>query len=597
MKKILLFLLSIIFVFNHWAQKRSDFNSLCVFNDSIGAECFICSSVDSITFVNQNDSIYQSLWLGERSMLINTNNIDSLLFYNPYSENILEISQQIDYWDNAYVTPIGYFCYKSSLPYERDSVDYDLYEMLSYVDFEKTHLANIVMSKEYRLPVCMMVDSLSVYFTYSQDSICSMEIGCDSTIMATLDFKYTKSIVCDDNKYSAHNLKRNLWILVSLLEKNINDYEEISLIIEKFKALLVKDEEDVDKVDNLPMLNKNYLFCNQGYSPNYIVKEIYYTVVVMTGKAYNINATSAQLEGAVRCAKSNYNKYGTYGIICDENPDSLTIKSARFNFTGHQGRLSLNFKVNASGFDINTQYYYRAYFKITKKSDLRYRYGKDIAANATYGKIKSFRTLSPSAITEDVTDVTDVSVNLTCSFENVTGEMECGVLLYNDNNEITTTTSSVNGQREFTITGLKPATTYNYYAYVKFGEKIITGEVKSFTTELPDISGTWTCRETHYDRLGNETYQTYSITLNKDGTVLYSESNNVLSSSWFFSNKGKVTIAIMDIATNTANSGKNWQGQVDDICNPTEIKGSTYRWNSNHIGSFNGDPYEFVLTR
>ena len=53
----------------------------------------------------------------------------------------------------------------------------------------------------------------------------------------------------------------------------------------------------------------------------------------------------------------------------------------------------------------------------------------------------------------------------------------------------------------------------------------------------------------------------------------------------------------MDLATQSANSGKEWKGTVDNIENPTKITGATYRWNFNNIGSFQGDSYSFEMTR
>lgn len=341
MKRLFFFLvLCSSFLFT-WGQVNSKYNSLCLFKDTTYAD-YLVTSIDSITFVNRNDSIYQSLWFGDRSDLKNICEIDSVIFFNPYVDGILELNQHIDFWDYAYVTPIGYFCYKTSLPYENDSADNKLYEMLSYVNFEKTEQANIVMSKEYMLPAWMMVDSLSVYFTYSQDSLCSMEIGRDSTIIGTLEFEYNDSIVHSDNKYSTHNLKRNLWILVSLLDGNVNEYDEIASLIEKFKMLLELEDKE-DSLTDIPILKGSYVFTNQGYSPKFLVGEIYYTVVVMTGQARDIKATSAKLEGAVRCASSRYNNHGTYGILCDKNPENLNLGTATHNFVGHQEKLSLSF--------------------------------------------------------------------------------------------------------------------------------------------------------------------------------------------------------------------------------------------------------------
>lgn len=473
------------------------------------------------------------------------------------------------------------------------------------MNFEHTKTFNAIVSKEQKLPVWVVVDSLSYYFYFNQDSICTINVGNDSLIIETFEFSYNDSIVCGNNKYSNHDLKRNIWILVSLLEGHLNESDALEKLIIEFKTLLETSESEngdeyVSKTNQYPKLNNVFVFSKSGYSPKFIIGNIYYSVVVYTGKSYNIKSNSATLEGAVRCASSQYNSHGNYGIICDEDPNNLSIESAKYKIPGHQEKLSLSFNVNASGLKYNTQYYYRTYFKIAGKSDLVYRYGKDIQANATYGKIKEFKTLCPSAITQDVINVSHNSVRLCCSFENVTSEMECGVLLFNEEEELKSTVTPTEGKHEFSFSGLKPATSYNYCAYIKIdGTMVTAGETKSFTTELPDISGTWSCTEEYYPYSWSSTpsYKTYTLTLNKDGSATCSDYENIVSGSWSFISDGTVTIDIMTIATTTTNSGVNWSGTVEDMVNPTKIVGSTYSWNYNQIGSFQGDSHKIVMTK
>ncbi len=174
------------------------------------------------------------------------------------------------------------------------------------------------------------------------------------------------------------------------------------------------------------------------------------------------------------------------------------------------------------------------------------------------------------------------------------------------------------------VSGLEPSTKYYYRAYLRIDPKkypnsplvikydngnreeegydpkrptLTYGDIESFTTSPPDISGTWTCTETHYDRLGNPVYETYTITLEDDGTVSLSNNDNVLSSSYGISSSGKVTVRIMDLATQTVNSGMDWIGQVDDMSNPQKITGTVSRWNYNQNGFFGGDGYYFEMTR
>lgn len=174
------------------------------------------------------------------------------------------------------------------------------------------------------------------------------------------------------------------------------------------------------------------------------------------------------------------------------------------------------------------------------------------------------------------------------------------------------------------VSGLQAATTYYYRAYLKIkADKYAAsplvikydngsheeegydslkptetyGDIKNFTTELPDIAGTWTCKETHYYANHVPYEVTYSLTFNKNRTVIHSEYNDLPSSSWGLSTDGKVVVDIMTLASQTVNSGKKWNGSVDNIKNPTKITGYTATWNFNQNGFYQGDSYAFEMTR
>lgn len=596
MRKVLLLLFSLMGICA-WGQNSSKYNSMCIFKDSVHAESYICTAIDSITYTFSNDSTYQMLWSGDENIKVGVANIDSVIFYNPYVEGILEINQHIDFWDNTYVTPIGYFCYKSSLPYDSSEIDSEMYEMLSYVNFEKSTLLNAVFSKEHNLPVSLALDSLMLYFSYNNDSICSIIIESDSVTIGSLEFVYNDSVVCGVNEYSSCNLKRNLWKLVALLDGNTAEYKSLSDIIELFKTLLrTEDEKETSKAEIYPKVGGRYLYISFGYSQTYIVKNIYYTVIAMTGSSYDVKTQSAVLEGAIRCANSKYNEYGVYGIICDEDESKLSIEKAKYNVVGHQDKLSLSYKVQVSGLKPNKQYYYRAYYRIKGKCDLKYRYAKDIAANATYGKVKGFYTKAPSVTTGEALNITSNSATVKCSYKNVEG-LNCGVIVSGNGKVECIKANSNDGEQEISLTGLKAVTNYSYCAYVIIDGDTIKGTNKEFTTSMPDISGTWSCVEKYYAYTGAPaSYRTYSVTINKDGTVRYSESE-AISSSWYLGNDGRVRIAIVTIATQTFTSGIDWEGKVDNLDNPQKITGYRTPWNANHIGYFGGDGYEFTMTR
>ena len=212
-----------------------------------------------------------------------------------------------------------------------------------------------------------------------------------------------------------------------------------------------------------------------------------------------------------------------------------------------------------------------------------------------------FHTLVPGAVTGDADDVTSNSATVTCEFSNASG-MTCGIaysatFANGGTEQGFVSSSSAEGEHTVSLSGLEPATEYSYYAVVQDGDNEYAGEVKTFVTQMPDLSGTWSCTETHYNMAGNPYYTTYDVVLNKDGSVRYSESQEILSSGWSFARNGNVTINITDLATMTNASGKEWHGSVDDMLDPKRITGYTCRWNANQIGSFTGEPIEFLMTR
>ena len=215
------------------------------------------------------------------------------------------------------------------------------------------------------------------------------------------------------------------------------------------------------------------------------------------------------------------------------------------------------------------------------------------------GEEKSFTTEEPTCTTGLCENVTDKSAMVKCSYHNIPEDAECGVLLSWNDGQMTIPASSSEGEQTINIAGLKANTIYNYNAYIKYNDEYYNGNVESFTTNPPDISGTWTCKETHYrfSNINFPYYTTYTVTLNEDGSVSCSDTSGIISSSWTFKSNGEVEFEFMDLATQTANSGKKWKGNIDDMDNPQKITGYTNRWNYNQNGFFNGDAVEFEMTR
>lgn len=292
---------------------------------------------------------------------------------------------------------------------------------------------------------------------------------------------------------------------------------------------------------------------------------------IVTGIAVDITATSA----SVKCAFYNVPATAACGI---EYSNGSNVSTVLVNRAGTSDGDELSAVI--SNLAPAVTYTYKAFV--------------ETAGKTYYGDEKTFTTLKPSCVTGACASKTQTSAVLTCNYRNIAGDCECGVAVVEEGtgNEKLFPTTANEGERQISVSGLEPCTAYSYYAYVNFGGEIIKGEAKTFTTELPDISGVWNCRETRTSK----TY-TYTITLNADGTATSSEFSSAASSSWSFSTNGSVSIKIRTISTITHASWTDWKCKVNDVKNPTEITGSRQDGNANQIGSFTGDAWPVVMTR
>ena len=109
--------------------------------------------------------------------------------------------------------------------------------------------------------------------------------------------------------------------------------------------------------------------------------------------------------------------------------------------------------------------------------------------------------------------------------------------------------------------------------------------------DLPDVTGTWTCKEKH-----SENYETYTVTLHKDGTVTTSKSeleDNYKYKSWSQSAKG----LSVRFTTSDGNMGHDLYITFDDPTNPTSGKGETHRWIVSAFGISHDTWYNLEMTR
>lgn len=220
------------------------------------------------------------------------------------------------------------------------------------------------------------------------------------------------------------------------------------------------------------------------------------------------------------------------------------------------------------------------------------------------GEEKSFTTEEPTCTTGLCENVTDKSAMVKCSYHNIPEDAECGVLLSWNDGQMTIPASSSEGEQTINIAGLKANTIYNYNAYIKYNDEYYNGNAESFTTNPPDISGTWTCVETYYKNgnYSNPLYRTYTIVLNKNGKAEVNNGEDFSSweafNGWTWELYGNtLQMQCTLIATQTQNTGEKIKGTVDNLNDPKKITGRRFNWNFNQYGSFESDGWEIVMTR
>lgn len=206
-----------------------------------------------------------------------------------------------------------------------------------------------------------------------------------------------------------------------------------------------------------------------------------------------------------------------------------------------------------------------------------------------------------SASTGEASDITNSSAIVECTYSGVPSGAVCGVEYSVEDKVYRQTVESGDGTKKITLSNLEPITTYTYTAYVEYaGETYYAPGAKSFTTDIPDITGTWNCVQKNWDRI-SQTYrdETYTITLKADGSVSSTKGSiDPVSSGWTYSAAGVLKISIMDMATQTYNHGYEWSFKTDTPKKPELFEGSMYGWNYNSvIGYKQGDSSSCTLVR
>ena len=204
----------------------------------------------------------------------------------------------------------------------------------------------------------------------------------------------------------------------------------------------------------------------------------------------------------------------------------------------------------------------------------------------------------PSCSTGECLSTTDKSAVVQCSDNYVPRGAVCGVMTSSEDETKSTKTGSYNGEREISLTGLTPVTTYNYWAYIEIDGIPTNGEVRNFTTNLPDISGTWNCTEYLSD---GSVYETFTVTLNSDGSAEATENYGMFSGtshgSWSIGSGGHVGVSLIYYSYDTQWAGKSLSGVVDNMNAPSTIEGTSYYYRGHVMGGSAEYTHKLVMTR
>lgn len=296
---------------------------------------------------------------------------------------------------------------------------------------------------------------------------------------------------------------------------------------------------------------------------------------VITGDVYYIYTKSA----VVGCSFANVPNDASCGIEYSNDNQANVI-----NISNKEG---VSFPT-INNLQPGTSYTFRAFVQTKYKK--------------YYGKENNFTTKVPSCSTGEIISKTENSAIVECYYANVEdGGFECGVVVSSDNKTRKISTNSSEGKHEISISGLSPATTYSYWAYVEIDGIPINGEVKSFTTLAPSIVGTWNVVETYETRpFPGAEWETktreYSLSLNEDGSISKSDTEYI-GGSWSYSSGGSFYATGHIIATQTQNTWDRFDGKVDDIKNPQKITGTRYRGNMNQVTYAEEAVGSFVMTK
>lgn len=178
-------------------------------------------------------------------------------------------------------------------------------------------------------------------------------------------------------------------------------------------------------------------------------------------------------------------------------------------------------------------------------------------------------------MTGDYSNITENSATVECTFGKLPKGAVCGVKYSSDGETYSfkSGSSHIENAQQISLSGLKPMTSYTYYAYVEYAGEPYNGKSRHFTTNssFGDIYiRSW------YDVPGGHGYN-WGLNLYDDGTA--SQVNHGQGQYYYYyrgtwsGNENSITVTISDPGW-LGSTILIYTGTVDDPKNPTKLTGT-----------------------
>lgn len=341
-------------------------------------------------------------------------------------KGIVKLENGYEGWDAAYLTKYGYFGYSKNA-YEADAEGSDSegagYCSVTYMPLDKKETISIVINKEGNLPTQMVIGGGTVYFSFPDDSTMELLFDDGSEIKMLESIAYKKEDLAaygdlsDDKAFTT--ALRNTAALLNSKSEEVSSIISTSYLNSRYGSKFaeiagldyIKNNEVVAQEPVNAQGNIVTIADMLEWYKSHFKGALSGVLTLWTGEAtFKVGGSSCTLSGTIWFPTNLFNKYGTYGILCDTNPENLYLGKAEYEGEGYQGPKDLSFGVDFRGFKPNTTYYYRSYYKFNSANHggIIPHHGSSLDEEFYDTTIKSFTT-ADNNLTVDVAMCIDVT--------------------------------------------------------------------------------------------------------------------------------------------------------------------------------------------